>query len=218
MVTTGIDNKTLTLYPSPTGTGPLLLQNGAEGNGLSQGLNCHLLCIEGMDWERELTPWPEKNAFRGAPYGGEAQAYLGFILKEALPWARAQLGGDSPGAYILGYSLAGLFALYALYESDAFLGGGSVSGSVWYGDFLEYCEARKPHAPKGVYLSLGDKEKNTRNPVLCQVETCTLRLRDTLKGQGVPVIFESNPGNHFFEPEKRCHKAARWLLQQDASL
>ena len=46
-----------------------------------------------------------------------------------------------------------------------------MSGSLWFHDFMEYCkrnDCRK--LPDKIYFSLGDKEANTRNPILKTVE------------------------------------------------
>ena len=63
--------------------------------------------------------------------------------------------------YIGGYSLAGLFSLWAAYQTDVFSGIAAASPSVWFPGFIEYM---KEHEIKSetVYLSLGDREEKTR--------------------------------------------------------
>ena len=70
-----------------------------------------------------------------------------------------------------GYSLAGLFSLWAAYQTDVFSGIAAASPSVWFPGFIEYM---KEHEIKSetVYLSLGDREEKTRNSVMSQVGNC----------------------------------------------
>ena len=57
---------------------------------------------------------------------------------------------------IAGYSLAGLFAVYALYRTDVFARAASVSGSLWFPGFREYVFSHTPLCrPDCVYFSLG---------------------------------------------------------------
>ena len=72
---------------------------------------------------------------------------------------------------IAGYSLGGLFALYAAYHCDEFRRVASMSGSLWFPDFREYVLSHDfANRPDRIYLSLGDKEAKTRNPVLKTVQ------------------------------------------------
>ena len=46
-----------------------------------------------------------------------------------------------------------------------------MSGSLWFYDFMEYCKSNDYRKlPDKIYFSLGDKEANTRNPILKTVE------------------------------------------------
>ncbi|ERL11412.1 hypothetical protein HMPREF1248_0438 [Coriobacteriaceae bacterium BV3Ac1] len=47
-----------------------------------------------------------------------------------VPLAQHELGEYYGEAYISGYSLAGLFALWSLYQTDIFKGAACVSGSL----------------------------------------------------------------------------------------
>jgi hypothetical protein len=63
-----------------------------------------------------------------------------------------------------------------------------------------------------VYLSLGDKEEKTRNPVMARVGTAIREAEEILKEAGVDCILEWNPGNHFKDAEKRTAKGFEWVL------
>ena len=163
-----------------------------------------MLAVSGFDWNEKLSPWPTQRVFRnGDDFGGKADELIGELL-EALK--------QYPGRkYIAGYSLAGLFALYTATKTDQFEGCASVSGSLWYPDFEDYIQTH-PVLCSSVYLSLGDLEKNSRNPLMKTVEEKTERI-SRLLAQYTNTVFEMNPGNHFHEPEKRMAKAVRGLLQ-----
>ena len=69
--------------------------------------------------------------------------------------------------------------------------------------------------PISVYLSLGDKEEKTRNPVMAQVGNCIRSGYDWLKKCGVDCTLEWNSGNHYREPDMRTAKAFAWILNQE---
>ena len=60
---------------------------------------------------------------------------------------------------------------------------------------------------------MGDKEANTRNPILKTVEDNTIVLLEHFKNLGSEVIFELNPGNHFTDTILRSAKGIKAILQ-----
>ncbi len=163
------------------------------------------------DWNRNLSPWHAPRVFRGGEdFAGEADAALAELtacLGEAIPAAQRCL--------IAGYSLAGLFALYSLCRTDRFDAAVSCSGSLWYPGFSDYFCAHAPlRKPKNVYLSLGDREALTRNPVMQTVGACTQRIADHLSARGIDCVFAWNPGNHFQEPEARLGRGIAWSVER----
>lgn len=175
-----------------------------------------LFCVADCNWDEDLSPWPAKACFKGgADFSGGGPAHLSWLHK-VIPQAedRVSVNSSAPRV-ILGYSLAGLFALYALMESDLFTCAASVSGSLWFDGFLEYMRARKARfAQRKVYLSLGDREAKTRNARLACILDRTLETRDLLSEAGAQVYFTLNPGNHFQEPTQRCARAVEWIKEQ----
>ena len=162
-----------------------------------------LLAIKVKRWNHDLTPWKAPAVFGTEPFGDGAAE----MLKKVLCLT------DDPGKeyYIGGYSLAGLFALWAVYQTDVFQGAAAASPSVWFPGFLDYMKANRINTGK-VYLSLGDREAKTRNPVMATVAD---RIREThllLLERNVACTREWNPGNHFEEPDMRTAKAFSWLL------
>lgn len=124
--------------------------------------------VGGLDWNRDLSPWPVPGAFgKGTDFAGKGGRLFNAAHRGADSPGRENDGFSSPGAGALaGYSLAGLFALWSLTQTNCFQLAASMSGSLWYDGFLQLLE-REPLVcpPQKVYLSLGEKEKRTRNLV-----------------------------------------------------
>ena len=121
---------------------------------------------------------------------------------------------DSPRFIgIAGYSLAGLFALYAMYRCDAFDRAASMSGSLWFPDFREYALTHgMKKRPDKIYLSLGDKEAKARNALLKTVQDNTEQIVSHYRQLGLDVTWELNPGNHFRDAALRTAKGIRAIL------
>ena len=112
--------------------------------------------------------------------------------------------------YIGGYSLAGLFALWAAYQTDVFAGAVAASPSVWFPEFIDYMKANEIKV-KNVYLSLGDKEEKAKNPTMATVGDCIREAYAWLNEQGVNVTLEWNQGNHFKDADVRTAKGFTWV-------
>lgn len=217
-----ICDKEVELFASKRPGAPLIVVNGEDGEGKAlrgaaatvAGADFSLAAIGGICWEDELTPWPALSAFsKQPPYAGGADGYLKQLTESILPQIIGQLG--APPAYIAlaGYSLAGLFALYAMYRTDAFARFASASGSLWYPGFVEYVlNHEMPRRPERVYLSVGDREARTRNAVMRPVEENTRRLYGDLRDRGIDAAFELNSGGHFDDPLGRLARAVAWTL------
>ena len=165
-----------------------------------------LAAFEVKDWNRDLSPWEAPPVFGKTPFGGAAEETLDYVTEHLLPALRERLTLDgSIGICLGGYSLAGLFALWAGTKTDLFSGIAAASPSVWFPGWLDYLKAH-PLLAETVYLSLGDREERARNPVMARVGDCIREtyalLRDTHR-----VALEWNPGNHFQDSEKRTARA-----------
>ncbi len=154
-------------------------------------------------WNHDLSPWATKGIFKNQDFTGGADQFLEEIEK--------QISVDGYDAvYIAGYSLAGLFALYACSKSDVFTGCVCASGSLWYPDFLTYLETCQMKEKK-IYLSLGDKEKNSKNSVLKTIEDCTKQAYDILKANNT-IHYELREGGHFVEEKPHVQRGINKLL------
>ena len=184
-----------------------------------------LLSIKPESWNDDFTPWSAPAFRKGeAPPQGRAKEYLLRLSEEIKPYMdkNYRTMPDPQHTILLGYSLGGLAALYSLYVTDRFGWVGSLSGSLWYDGFCEFMEKEKPlRRDVKVYLSLGNKERLSRNPRMGKVAECTGRakeiLTDQLAGAGGAgcdlagsVRFEWNEGGHFHETSKRFAKAIAW--------
>jgi len=166
-----------------------------------------LIAVLVDNWNNDLSPWNAPAVYGKEDFEGGAPDTLEAILG----YLRTDAGTDEPKYYIGGYSLAGLFALWAAYQTDMFGGVAAASPSVWYPDFTEYMGGHDIHAGK-VYLSLGDAESRTRHPVMSTVGERIEQARDILTSSCVECTLEWNPGNHFADPDIRTAKAFAWLL------
>lgn len=164
-----------------------------------------LVAIKVDNWNSDLSPWEAPAVFGNESFGGKAAAALDEVLKHT--------GDPSKTYYIGGYSLAGLFAIWAAYQTDVFKGVAAASPSVWFPGFSDYMAERKLCA-NSVYLSLGDREEKTRNPVMATVGDNIRKAHELLKAQGVNTVLEWNPGNHFKDPDIRMAKGFEWVIKQ----
>ncbi len=210
-----IAGRRIGLYPAAEKGAPLvLLCGGGEERGPSlAGAGFSLAAVEELDWNRDLSPWPAPALRKGEEaFSGGADAFLEILAGKILPAVREALGAAPAGAYLAGYSLAGLFALYALYRTDAFDGAVSASGSLWYPGFSEFA-ARHAFVkkPRRVYLSLGDREKRSAHPLLRRVEDETRRFEQLLRERGVETVLEMNAGGHFQDAGARLARGIRWI-------
>ena len=118
---------------------------------------------------------------------------------------------DRKKTYIIGgYSLAGLFALWAAYQTDVFAAVAAASPSIWFPGFVDFMKENEIRC-KAVYLSLGDKEEKARNPVMASVGACIREASEVLKNKEVNTILEWNPGNHFKDADIRTARAFAWV-------
>ncbi len=157
-----------------------------------------IVTVPVRQWNDALTPWPAAGLYRGEPdFGGQAAATLAELTLEALPAIERAAGLSPTARAICGYSLGGLFSLYALTHAEAFVACGCLSGSVWYESWVEHLRARAADLTgRYVYLSLGTKERRAARPLLKTVQDCMEACSVILGEHGAQVDFRLGPGNH----------------------
>ena len=176
---------------------------------ISAGLKFTFCELVVSDWDKYLTPWEADIGVNGRAFEGKARELLQSIGECIVPKIKEMLPDSE--IYICGYSLAGLFSLWSLYESNLFDGAACCSGSLWYPGWKEYVSEKSLQKGHKVYLSLGKKEKNTKNPVMKTVEDNMLFQYELLK-ENHSVHFDWNEGGHFSNTEDRMAMGVNWLI------
>lgn len=186
-----------------TGTGSKTADRAAGARGFT------LAAFKVNDWNQDLSPWEAPPVFGDAAFGSGAAETLEYITGELLPY----MTNGNESVYLGGYSLAGLFSLWAGYQTDAFAGIAACSPSVWFPGWTDFVKAHPVKSPH-IYLSLGDKEEKTRNPVMRTVGDCIRMQLEILKSDPACAgcTLEMSQGNHFKEPDLRTAKGFAWLL------
>lgn len=173
--------------------------------------NFLLAAVKVKRWEADLSPWTAPPVFGEEAFGNGAGETLQYLTEQLLP----SLGGGSASGgrcFLLGgYSLAGLFALWSAYQTGLFSGVAAASPSVWFPGFCRYVQENRIRTD-AVYLSLGDREERTKNPVMSQVGTAIRTIHAHFDAAGIPCTLEWNKGNHFKNPDLRTAKAFAWLM------
>ncbi len=165
-----------------------------------------LVTIELEDWTIDLMPWWDGSISRDPEAGKHGQETLDYILKDLLPELERRYG---PRPVVLGgYSLGGLFALWASTRTDRFQAIAAASPSVWIHGWIPFAKKNKPMT-KAVYLSLGDREEHVKNQAIARVGD-NLRayyewLRTHLDPEHCTLVWEE--GGHFNDNAGRLARA-----------
>ena len=196
----------------------------------------------GVDlWEENFSPWCAPRVFaKGPNFGNGAQKTLDTLINQVIPWAESELTESPAYRVLVGYSLAGLFSLWAGVSQQVARGCqpddapsqpgaprvdapvatfqriGAVSGSFWFPGLLDYVDQQLSGGVVGLthaYLSLGDREARTPNPQIMHVRENAELLASKLQNAGIISTFELNRGNHFQNVEGRMQKALDWLIK-----
>lgn len=156
------------------------------------------------DWAGQLSPWSAPAATAsGDSFTGGAPSFLKAMM--------AQLPVEA--SHIAGYSLAGLFSIYAGLEWTQIRNVASASGSLWFPGFRAWAEERLDRLD-GLYISLGDREARTGNPVLSCVQSESEALYGRALALGLRTSFVLEKGGHFDGAQDRLARAVAWLLDE----
>lgn len=161
------------------------------------------------DWNQELSPWKADPAFGDEGFGDGAEDTLSYIVGSMMP-------AIGCSRYVIGgYSLAGLFSLWACYQSDRFEGCCAASPSVWFDGWYDFIEGNSFKASKA-YLSMGEKESRTRNQRMSKVADRIAEQEGLLSRQIGPgnTVLEWNKGGHFQDVSARKIRSFRWMLEK----
>lgn len=156
------------------------------------------------DWNGQLSPWSAPSATAsGDSFTGGAPSFLKAMIDQ-LP---------DEASHIAGYSLAGLFSIYAGLECPQIRNVASASGSLWFPGFRAWAEERLDRL-ESLYISLGDREARTGNPVLSRVQSESEALYGRALALGLRTSFVLEKGGHFDGAQNRLARAVAWLLDE----
>jgi predicted alpha/beta superfamily hydrolase len=200
----------LLIQPSARHENATLEAEAAQIAALSQ-IPFALATIELEDWIIDLMPWPDGNISRDLEAGKHGQETLQYLLLSLLPVLQ-QRYGKLP-VILGGYSLGGLFSLWASTQTDSFKAIAAASPSVWIHGWLPYAKKHIPLADQ-VYLSLGEQEEHVKNQAIAHVGD-NLRayhalLQEQLGPERCTLVWEQ--GNHFTDNEGRLARAFAWCM------
>lgn len=193
----------------------VLLFSGFDGHlfrevgGLISGIPFVLAEFGPIDWDRDYSPWEARSGDRR--FGGGADRLLDFL--PAFTGELDKRFGEFSRVHLCGYSLGGLFALYAdtLWDEPRLCGAASCSGSTWFPGWTEF-QRRNPLKGR-IYLSLGGKEKNSPDPLMAQVEQTTAEVKRLAEHSGLvsQTVFVHESGGHFSKVPQRIARGISWI-------
>ena len=177
-----------------------------------------LVSIGNINWNNDLTPWASSSLYKGGTeYLGYADNYLVEIENDIIPKIEEYILNilNKKISYyaIAGYSLGGLFALYAGFKTNRFKRIASISGSLWYPNFNNYVINNKlSNNIDKIYFSLGNKENKSKNEILSKVKDKTMEIYKYVS-KSINSAYEENEGNHFKDEVLRIVKGIKWILE-----
>ena len=180
------------------------------------GRNFLLAAMPVESWNDALSPWEAPAVWGKQGFGGNAADTLRFLTEQVMPMLTQQFHLPENVKIILGgYSLAGLFALWASTQTNLFYGIAAASPSVLFPGWMEF-EQQHPMQAQHIYLSLGDKEEHTKNAVMTAVGDHIRTLHSRLTERSTDSTLEWNSGGHFKNVDLRTAKAFRWVMEEHA--
>lgn len=181
-----------------------------------------LVAYEAKDWNAEFSPWSAPSIWKKTKddpgFIGKGPDTLQWLKEIGIPFVEKTENPETGrrNRYLAGYSLAGLFSLWAFYESQIFRGCVSGSGSLWFPGWMEYLEKASAPEDSCIYLSLGGKEEKTKNPVMASIGNATRKAKAQIEADENVTFscLEWNPGGHFSDPDIRVAKGVAWILNK----
>ncbi len=183
---------------------------------LSEKHSVSIIQVNGVDWNKDLTPWPAPGVFKKAkPFSGGAAAFLDRFVGEVIPETERSLGMDNAERTVLGVSLSGLFALWAGFNTNALANIMCISGSFWYDGFADWVSnSILSSNVRNVCMLLGDREKNSKEKRMAMVEEETTAIASVLAGRNeANIMFEMVDGTHFSPAAPRIERAFELVFQ-----
>ena len=172
-----------------------------------------LAAFQVFDWALDLSPWHDDAINRKPEVGTKTGETLRYVTESLLPMLEAEYG--KLPIILGGYSLGGLFALWAASQTDRFAAIAAASPSLWIRDWLDFAGSHPVRTGK-VYLSLGDREEHAKNRSIARVGDSVRGeyglLQRQLGAQDCTLVW--HPGGHFQDEDKRLAAAFGWCAAQ----
>lgn len=171
-----------------------------------------IVFFDTVEWAKALMPWHDEAVSRDEEVGMHAQDTLNYIEESLVPWLHERFG--KLPCIIGGYSLGGLFALWAARQSAAFCAVAAASPSLWIKGWADFADNRSLNAQLA-YVSLGDREEHCRNQRMARIGDCVRHEHLTLANQigSSATTLEWNSGGHFGNEAERTAKAFAWCIE-----
>ena len=167
-----------------------------------------LITYQPRDWNADFSPWRAPAVFDGKEFLGRADETLRWLTEVCIP--QVERDSQPTKRFLAGYSLAGLFSLWALTKSKLFDGAASCSGSLWFDGWTDYLIGTEWQPTNVVFLSLGRSEKNTKIAQMATVSQATQTTYDHLRTRIAKVELEWNNGGHFSNTLERMARGISW--------
>ncbi|WP_302215287.1 alpha/beta hydrolase-fold protein [uncultured Prevotella sp.] len=171
-----------------------------------------IVFFDTVEWAKALMPWQDEAVSRDEEVGRYASNTLEYIIESLMPWLHERFG--KLPCIIGGYSLGGLFALWAARQSAAFCAVAAASPSLWIKGWADFADNRSLNAQLA-YVSLGNREEYCRNQCMARIGDCVRHEHLTLTEQigTTATTLEWNNGGHFGEEAERTAKAFAWCIE-----
>lgn len=171
-----------------------------------------IVFFDTVEWAKALMPWHDEAVSRDEEVGMHAQDTLIYIEESLVPWMHERFG--KLPCIIGGYSLGGLFALWAARQSTAFGAVAAASPSLWIKGWADFADSHDLNAQLA-YVSLGDREEHCRNQRMARIGDCVRHEHLTLANQigTSATTLEWNSGGHFGNEAERTAKAFAWCIE-----
>lgn len=194
--------------PEGPGPHPLLILCGGDFEAMAATRPQAVL----FQAEGDFTPWPAPGLREGETFAGGGPELLDFLEHTALPRLREMT--EITKCTLMGYSLGGLFALWAGLQVSVFARVASLSGSLWYDGWVEYLERHLPAPGQAVYLSLGRAEEKggpRQMRAVGEATRATASLLRSALGEEA-VTLQWSPSGHFTGIPQRWEQGMNWAL------
>lgn len=175
------------------------------------------ILIDSEDRLADYTPWPAPSLDTRFPdFSGKADLYLKWITDVLLPYISQNYSTkNSPNSRALvGYSLAGLFDLYALCKTEFFGTITALSPSVWYENFTEYFKENLLNTPKTVMIVGGEDEGKGKKNLLQYAGRDILLVKTIIESRSeIQLTFELDQYGHHQNVKQRYESVFDFLVK-----